>query len=497
MNEMPLHAGLTADFITARFADFPLLAAENNALLEKVRRITAWLRRQGVRKKSLIISLFPPDKTWIALDIAILRCGAIHVPFHNAEEVSSATGYFEKYFFIVHPDLKCETDTKGNPIISTDLPDEFLKHFSAEESVENKDASVNPSDPAEIIFSYYSDSEIKPFAISHENIIKTAVAAGKELPLTPGDKYLSLLPFSKIYGRVSLLAHQLLGCSIECSQQMLLPSRLIKVSKAASVAVVPSMLQYPVKLDGVGSQWLKGRSLATLDELPPEAFRHVFGDSLKILICGGTMISSVLLEKFEASSLTLLEGYGLTQTTGVFTLNTVSAHRAGSKGKPLDHMKLEISAEGEILAKGPGISPGTILPDGTIENICDRDGWFHSGDEGYIDDDGFLFVTGNMKRIFKLANGYYYDPLPDEMRISDEINARVMICRDEKGNLHLLSEKRECDWSDLQKMFLRNYKTSNFSIALSTVSFASSLPTTRPYQFSPAENALILRRDHK
>lgn len=494
MNAMPLHAGLTADFLATRFAGVPVVAAENKTLLENVRRITAWLRQLGVCRSSLVITLFPPDKTWIALDIAILRCGAIHIPFHIPEKVPLATEYFEKYFLLVHPNIKFEPGTKGNQMITADLSDDCLKKFSAEMSNENEAASVCPSDPAEIIFSYNNDSVIKPFAISHENLVKTAVAAGKELPLISGDKYLSLLPFSKIYGRVSLLTHQLLGCSIDCSQQMLLPSRLIKVSKAASVAVVPSMLQYPVKVDGACTEQLKGRALATLDELPSEAIRQVFGDALKIIICGGSMISPDLLKKFETGSLQLVEGYGLTQTTGVFTLNTTIGHGTGSKGIPLDHMELMISAESEILAKGPGISPGTVLPDGAIENICDSDGWLHTGDEGYLDANGFLFINGNKKRIFKLANGYYYDPLPDEKLISENISAPSMISRDAKGNLHLLTEKQEL--SDSDKLFLRNYKTRNFSYALSSVSFVSSIPLKRHYLFSPPENALFLQRSH-
>lgn len=491
MSKIPLHASLVADFIAIEFADIPQVATENTLLLKKVLRITSWLRLQGVKKNSLIVSLFPPDKNWIALDMAILRCGAIHVPFHMADEISLATEYFEQYLFIVHRDIKYQTDTKANQIIVTDLSDDFFQDSDIHNSTDNKAVEVDPHHPAEIIFSYHRDCGPKPFVISHDNLLKTAVAAGKELPLTPGDKYLSLLPFSKIYGRVSLLTHQLLGCIIECPQQILLPSRLIKVSKAASVAVVPSMLQYPVKVDGACSQLLKGRSLATLDELPPEAIRPVLGDTLKIIICGGAMIPSDLLQKFEAASLPLMEGYGLTQTTGVFTLNTVSAHRTGSKGKALNHMSIKISDDGEILAKGAGISSGIILPDGTIEKIDDSNNWFHTSDEGYIDADGFLFLTGNKKNVFKLANGYYYNPQPDEKRIADEINMQTMICRDEKGNLHLLAEKITLSSEELE--FLKKFRTNPFSMPLTSLFQTKTLPCCRPYVVVANENWISLK----
>lgn len=350
-------------------------------------------------------------------------------------------------------------------------------------------AEVSPSDIAMIIFTCNSNSEVKPYAISHQNLISTAVQAGKELPLEPGEVYLSLLPFSKIYGRVCLMTFQLRGCLIECAENLLLPSRLIKASGAASVALVPSLLQYPVKVDAELQSYIKERTLTPLANVPKEALKAVFGNKIKLLICGGSMLSEDLISKFENSPVSLMEGYGLTQTTGVFTLNTHSAHRSGSKGKPLEGMHVRISDDGEILAKGIGICPGLVLPDGSLQAVTDDEGWFHTGDEGFLDADGFLFITGNRKRVFKLANGYYYDPKPDEKSISEELRAASMICRDVKGDIHLLLEKSE--FSDLEKLFLKNFKIHDFSFPLSSVCSVTNLPPKRPYTFSPPANALI------
>jgi len=482
----PVQLGLIPEFLVEQFND-----STHTKLLEKVLLWTAMLRSKGIHKGSTVITLLPADAEWIALDLAIMRCGAIHVPFHNAADVLPAIGFFKEFALIVNPGLVNDTALKGVSFFNSAELSASMKSEWKKQNKLNDAENVTASDTAMIIFTYNSDSRIAPFALSHENLMETAIHSGAALPLIPGDIYLSLLPFSKIYGRVSLLAHQLRGCDIHFGDQMLLPARMIKKSGAASVSVVPSLLQYPIRVDAEMAPYASGHTVTSLHELPAEALKAVFGDPLKVLICGGSMITDSILKKFDNSAIPLMEGYGLTQTSGVFTLNTKSAHCSGSKGKPLDKMEASVLPDSEILAKGIGISPGMVLSNGQLQPVTDAAGWFHTGDEGYIDKDGFVFVTGSKNRVFKLANGYYYDPQPDEKCIAEGLQTPAMLCRDDIGNIHLLLEKNEC--SDLEKSFLKNFKIRDFAFPLSSVSCLSKLPQKRPYAFSPLTNALYLR----
>ncbi|MPM15166.1 2-succinylbenzoate--CoA ligase [bioreactor metagenome] len=320
----PLHLGLIPDHLLDEYGHVPVLKDELLHNMHEVLKWTLALRKSGVEKGRVVVSLLPADLQWIIIDTALMRCGAIHVPFHAPHDISLATEYFRNFLFVANDAFRNDPALHGLNVLYTSTL------YSAVEGVNpaliqgTAEADVKPGDIATVVFSCDNDSVVKPFAITHENLVVTGHHSRSVLTLNPGEIYLSLLPFSKVYGRSSLLCHILHGCSIHCADHIQLPSRLIKTSKASSVAIVPSLLQYPVKVDKDLSPWINGRSLITIDELPPEALQAVFGQNLKVLICGGSMIPHSLIEKFSLRNVPLMEGYGLTQTTGVFTVNTPS-----------------------------------------------------------------------------------------------------------------------------------------------------------------------------
>jgi long-subunit acyl-CoA synthetase (AMP-forming) len=175
-------------------------------------------------------------------------------------------------------------------------------------------------------------------------------------------------------------------------------------------------------------------------------------------------------------------------------MNTPTLYKKGSQGKTIAGMELHISSDNEIYARGNGICSGIMLSDGVVLPVVNNEGWLATGDEGYTDEAGFLYVSGNRKQQFKLANGYYYDPRKDENDISEKLQSAAMLCRDEAGNIHALSVKETL--SDAEKSFLEHFKIRIFALSLSSVSLVKSLPLKRPYVFTPLSDAIFLRRQN-
>jgi len=491
----PLHAGLIPEFLLDEYGAADSLATDLKSFLDAVTRWTAVLRSDQIEPGTLVISLLKSDAEWIIVDTAFMRCGAVHVPFHHEADVRAAMDYFDNYRLLLDETLV--EDRSFFPSDSwwmSDLRTSCSRHLKPDKTLTYA-AEVLPDSPAMVVFTYDNHGQEQPFVITHANLIETAFAAGIELPLQPGDVYLSMLPLSKMYGRISLLTHQIRGCRIQFAGQMLLPATIIQQSRAASVAVVPAHLQYPVKVHAGLKKYIPNRSHVYLKDLPAEALCEVFGKELRMLICGGAMLPSYLSDLFHESDIFLAEGYGLTQTTGVFSMNTPASYRKGSQGKAIAGMELRVSPDSEICARGNGICSGIMQRNGKVTPVVQADGWLATGDEGYVDDEGFLFITGTRKPLFKLTNGYYYNPQTDENDISEKLQSASMLCRDEAGNIHLLLEKSTL--SDAEKNFLEHYKIRIFAFPLSSVSLVNSLPSKRPYVFTPLSDAVILRRQNQ
>jgi long-chain acyl-CoA synthetase len=206
---------------------------------------------------------------------------------------------------------------------------------------------------------------------------------------------------------------------------------------ATSAAEDPELMQKAVDL-GVKVRQMEARGEEVPDELrkPFEEaeeklyknVRGLFGGRIRQCVTGAAPIAKEILEFFYACGVPVMEGYGMTETATAAVVNTPEAFRFGSVGKPLPGVELKVAEDGEILLKGPNIFTGYYKnEDATRDTLAD--GWLHTGDLGYVDDDGFLFITGRKKDIIITAGGKNITPanLENGLKQSRWISQAVVV----------------------------------------------------------------------
>jgi long-chain acyl-CoA synthetase len=317
-------------------------------------------------------------------------------------------------------------------------------------------AAVAPTDLATIIYIPGTTGQLQGVMLTQENLSGNALASFSGLPdLEMGhhEVVLSFLPLTHVFARCLLYGHINYGHSIYFS----VPNRVVKHLKEVRptlLASVPLLLEKTYsKIIERGSksasiverlvfQWALKLAKHYQLEKPPQGcyalllkladrlvlsqWRSVFGGRLKYLLCGGAALDAELTIVFAAAGVTILQGYGMTQTSSVICYNRPHANRAGAVGMPLPGVEVSISPpsdseatadDGEILVRGAYVTLGYYKNPEATRDAIDSEGWFHTGDLGRFTEDGFLKITGLKKALFKLSTGKYIAPLPIEERL--------------------------------------------------------------------------------
>ena len=172
--------------------------------------------------------------------------------------------------------------------------------------------------------------------------------------------------------------------------------------------IILAALCFGAVFDGLGA--VKGLQMGLADKLVLSKVRERFGGRIRFFISGSAALNQEVAQWFNGAGLTILEGYGMTETSSAATVNRPYANKAGTVGWPLVGTEVKIAEDGEVLMRGPGIMQGYHNnPEATAETL-DADGWLHSGDIGEIDERGFLKITDRKKDLFKTSNGKYVAP---------------------------------------------------------------------------------------
>ena len=317
-----------------------------------------------------------------------------------------------------------------------------------------------PSDEASIIYTSGTTGVPKGVILTNENFVSNIVSVSNVIEFSAKDTVLSFLPLSHVLERMVTFTYIYKGCSIAYAEsaetvgENLLEARphiMVSVprvfekiyAKVMDTILAGSGLKrriffWAVKVGKVcGAKTLSGEKLkGGLAFKRKIAHKLVFskiiaktGGRVRFFVSGGAPLSKDIAEFFYALGLIVLEGYGLTETAPVLTVNTMEKLRFGSVGPILPGVELKIAPDGEILARGPNIMKGYYKKPDETREVFDDEGWFHTGDIGSFDADGFLTITDRKKDIIVTAGGKNVAPQPIEniLKTSPYIDNAVVI----------------------------------------------------------------------
>ena len=456
----------------------------------------------GLSAGDKVILLAENRPEWMMFDFAILGIGAVDVPLYPSltpADIKFIINNSESKVVIVSNKLllskflrvkdECpgvesiivmnekDADTSVSGLYSLNR----LKQMGEEHRKFNPgmftelNEKVKEYDTCTIIYTSGTTGEPKGVLLTHHNIISNVIGALESIRVTHNEVFLSFLPLCHIFERMAGFylalasgSHVAFAVSIETVPQnmvevrptlMTAVPRLFERFHARVIKTVESGSEKKQKIFhwgvDIGKEYAaakkKGKVSIALaakykvaDTLVLKKIRERTGGRLKFFVSGGAALPRHLGEFFEALGILILEGYGLTESSPVIAVNREEAYKFGAVGKIIPGVQVKIAKEhpddhdGEILAKGPNIMQGYYkLPEETAATI--KDGWLHTGDIGYIDEDGFLLITDRKKNLFKTSGGKYEAPTPIEnLFLSNKFIEQFVLIGDKRTFLSAL-----------------------------------------------------------
>jgi long-chain acyl-CoA synthetase len=453
---------------------------------DTVRWLSTGLRTLGVKPGDRVAILSENRPEWAMGDFAILALGAVSVPVYptllgwQIEYIlndSGSTAVIVSTQEQLHKvmDVKDHVPSLHTVIVCDEVASlpagvrsfEGVVGNGREDEKQNGRArfdellaSAKPEDLATLVYTSGTTGNPKGAMLTHGNIASNAEASLEVMPIAEGMTSLSILPLSHILERMADYCYFIKGASIAYAENVNKVSDNLQEIQPHVFAAVPRLFEkmrarimdtvatYPPMRRKI-FMWALGIAAKRLDyrvTLKPMPFglgiqsaiadKLVFGKLLgrlggrvQFVLSGGAPLSAELAAFFVGAGLEILEGYGLTETSPVITLNTPTRRRIGTVGPAIPGVEVKIAEDGEILTRGPHVMKGYWNnPEATAQAI-DKDGWFHTGDIGEIDKDGFLRITDRKKDIIINAYGKNIAPQPLEalLKSSPYIGTPVLI----------------------------------------------------------------------
>lgn len=429
------------------------------------------------------VGLFAANRPeWHSSDFAINGNGAITVPVYFRESPERAA------YILNHSESRIVIAVGTDQLISllairNDLPS--LEHIIVADAGDNLPADclsyetlvatagaaevaayrmraslVLPGQLASIIYTSGTTGEPKGVMLTHNNFCSNVADVGVDFALRPDqDVAVSFLPLAHVYGRTLDYIYLFQGVPIAYVEAVENVAQALKEIQPTVMAAVPRVFEkiyarlmeqgtahtglkkkifaWSMSIAEEAARWRTGDAQAgallkakwkIADQLVYSKIREGTGGRLRLVSSGGAPLSKSLAEFFWSIGIPIYQGYGLTETSPIVSSN-FPINRVGSSGLPIPNCEVKAADTGEILVRGPMIMQGYYKrPDATRE-VIDEDGWFHTGDIGYVDDDGYLFITDRMKDLLKTSGGKYVAPQPIENSLKQSpyiLNAMVV-----------------------------------------------------------------------
>jgi long-chain acyl-CoA synthetase len=451
--------------------------------IDKANTISRALLRLGVEKNDKIAIISTNNRTeWHIMDIGILQVGAQNVPIYptiSEDDYEYILNHSEaKYCFVSDDEVMRKINLIKHKVPNiievysfNSLSDcknwsELLalgKDESNQTTVEDRKKNVKSEELATIIYTSGTTGKPKGVMLSHNNIVSNVLDSANRIPFDEGKSIaLSFLPICHIYERMVTYIYQYYSVSIYFGESIEKIGENVKEVRPTVMTGVPRLTEKVYeKIVAKGSElsgikrklffwaitvgekyepygangWWYELQLKIARKLIFSKWKEGLGGRLDLIVNGSAAMQHRLLRIFAAAEIYIMEGYGLTETSPVISVNDLrnNGFRIGTVGHVINNVEVKIAADGEILCKGPNVMMG-YYKDAQLTAEAIVDGYFHTGDIGEIDNDGFLKITDRKKEMFKTSGGKYIAPqlLENAMKQSRFIEQIMVIGEGEK-----------------------------------------------------------------
>jgi len=476
-----------------------------------VEDLASGLASLGVQKGNKIAILSTNCSRWALADYAIIGIGGVTVTVYPTLTNLQVKYIFDDsesiYAFVENEDQldkvnsliqDCEQmkafilmddsgDNTNNVINFSSLLEKGKEyrqstHFDLKE-ISN---SISPSDLLTLIYTSGTTGNPKGAMLSHKNLVSNIISGKKSIEVDESDVLLSFLPLSHVFERmVGHFTGLSAGGSVYYAENIDKVAENMGEVKPTIMASVPRLYEkmYAKIIDkvsndppirqkifwwaiGVGKEsmpyicknsrpsgWL-GFKFSLAEKLVFSKIKERVGGRLRFFVSGGAPLSQEIAEFFAAANIIILEGYGLTETSPVISNNRIEHVKFGTVGQPIDGVEVKIANDGEIICRGDNVMIGYYNDEVATKEAIDDDGWFHTGDIGEFDKDGFLKITDRKKNIIVTSGGKNIAPAPMEISmISSKYVEQVVVLGDRRNFISALivaAEEPLQEWADKQ-----------------------------------------------
>ena len=425
----------------------------------------------GLKKGDRVATVSGNRPEWSFVDMALAMTGAVHVPVYptiSEEEYSYIFNHAETRFIFVSDDKLFK---KLSPMIGqiTSLEQiftfnqvdgatniEFLYNLGKEHEqdlaypLHQLKDSIGEEEMVTMIYTSGTTGTPKGVMLSHKNLVSNFTGSANNFVMGVDHKAISFLPLCHIFERIVNYTFLSKGIGVYYVESLAQIMPAIKEVQPHIFCGVPRLLERVYSSILTKGKQLKGikkklffwavdlgrnyefnakmnplfrLKLAIADRLIYSKWREALGGNLQIVVSGGAALQPRIARVFSAAKIYVLEGYGLTETSPVIAVSNLVTRelKVGTNGPVLPGVQVKIAEDGEILTKGPNLMMGYYQQPELTAEVIDKDGWFHTGDIGILDEGKYLKITDRKKEIFKLTGGKYIAPQMIENKLKESM----------------------------------------------------------------------------
>ena len=397
-------------------------------LKKKSDRFAATLRRRGLQKGEKFAIIGKPRTDWAVAFVGILKAGGVALPIDaswQAIEVQRVLREMDAVGAVVADEMHYEMvkDQKqlqhivtmdrlpGVPTVSDWLSTEAL---TPGPSPVGRGEGLSPDEVAVMLCTSGTTGNAKGVMLSHENIVSNAESALSRLDFTEEDVVLGIPPWYHVFGLIVLICCLRAGAQLIYTDDYKNLLKYMAENKINILVGVPKL--FHAMYEKLESTIQENRLARFLWRYAPTLLgtkikrRLVGGTQLKYFLSGGAPLDAKVMRGFRRLGIGMIEGYGLTETSPVLTVSTPFNDKIGSVGPAIPGVEIRIDDPneegiGEIVVRGPNVMKGYYKNPEATKKVLDPDGWFHTGDLGYLDEDGWLYIKGRKKNVIVLEGG--------------------------------------------------------------------------------------------